>query len=324
MAETAARSRILITGGTGFVGPHLVRALRARFGGAPDVVAASVDAAAAPEGASPAMLDVTDRAAVEAAIARLKPTAVFHLAGATHVQTAAQDPFAAWTVNLQGTLNLIEAVMKAAPEASFIHVSTGEVYGLSANRFDRLDEDAPMQPSNQYAASKAAADLAVGEAALRGLKAVRFRPFNHTGPGQSPAFVAPGLASQIAQAEHEGRPAVLRVGLTDRARDFLDVRDVVEAYVLALARIAELPAGVAMNLASGRARTIGSLIEGLTALARQPVSIEQEASRVRTNDVETITGAADRARSLLGWTPRIAFEQTLADLLQDCRERAAA
>lgn len=323
MSEAPAPSRILITGGAGFVGPHLIRALRTRWGDAPELIAASLGGEAAVEGAEALAFDVADGAAVEAAVQRLKPSALFHLAGATHVQDAARDPYRAWRVNLQGTLNLADAVMRHAPDAPFIHISSGEVYGLSSNRFARLDEDAPFQPSNQYAASKAAADLAIGEASLRGLRAVRFRPFNHTGPGQSPSFVAPGIAAQIARAEQAGRPAVVKVGATDRARDFLDVRDVVRAYVLGLERI-EAVQGAALNLASGQPRTIESVLQGLAALSKQPVSIEREAARMRPNDVLSVAGDAGRARTLLGWAPQIPFEQTLADLLQDCRTRAAA
>jgi GDP-4-dehydro-6-deoxy-D-mannose reductase len=316
-ADDGAARRILITGGAGFVGPHLVRALARRFEGV-EIHAASLEGAPV-AGASPLALDVTDAAGLAAAFAAVRPTAVFHLAGATHVQGSARDPDWAWTVNLHGTLRVAEAALAAG--AALVHVSTGEVYGLSANAGQALDEDAVLRPANHYAVTKAAADLAVGEMALRGLKAVRFRPFNHTGPGQSPGFVVPHIAAQIARAEAGLGPAVVRIGRTDRARDFLDVRDVAEAYALGLSRIDALEPGVAINLASGRPLTVQWAMDRLLAAARVPMTVEQDAGALRPNDVAEVRGDAGRARTLLGWAPEFAFEDTVDAVLEDWRER---
>jgi GDP-4-dehydro-6-deoxy-D-mannose reductase len=316
MPEPTAH-RILITGGAGFVGPHLVRALARRFKGA-KIHAASLEGSAV-EGAEALAFDITDPGALAAAFADIRPTAVFHLAGATHVQGSAREPDWAWTVNLHGTLKVAEAAMQAG--AALIHVSTGEIYGLSANLGRALDEDAPLRPANHYAVTKTAADLAVGEMALRGLRAIRFRPFNHTGPGQSPSFVVPHIAAQIARAEvGKGRP-VVRIGRTDRARDFLDVRDVVEAYAIGLARIDALEPGVAINLASGRALTVQWTLDRMLAAARIPMTVEQDAGALRPNDVAEVRGDAARARLLLDWAPTYAFEDTVDAVLEDWRRK---
>jgi GDP-4-dehydro-6-deoxy-D-mannose reductase len=315
--DDGAARRILITGGAGFVGPHLVRALAGRFRGA-EIHAASLEGAPV-AGASPLKLDITDAAGLAAAFAAVRPTAVFHLAGATHVQGSARDPDGAWTVNLHGTLRVAEATLAAG--AALIHISTGEVYGLSANAGHALDEDAVLRPANQYAATKAAADLAVGEMALRGLRAVRFRPFNHTGPGQGPSFVVPHIAAQIARAEAGLGPAVVKIGRTDRARDFLDVRDVAQAYALGLERIDALEPGVAINLASGRPLTVQWAMDRMLAAARTPMAVEQDAGALRPNDVAEVRGDAARARALLGWAPAYAFEDTVDAVLEDWRDR---
>ena len=144
---------------------------------------------------------------------------------------ASRDPDTAWWANVDGTRALAAALMRHAPECRLLHVSSGEVYGLSFNGGAPLDEGAPLRPANPYAAAKAAADLALGEMALRGLRVVRLRPLNHVGPGQSPRFAVAAFARQIARIEAGAQPPVVRTGALDRARDFLDVRDVCDAYV---------------------------------------------------------------------------------------------
>ena len=318
-----AHSRILITGGTGFVGAWLVEGLRARFGGATDIFVAAPTVEAV-SNAEMVRLDLLARDNVEEVVRRLQPTACIHLAGVTHVVGSAKAPGTTWGVNLRGTMQLAESLMDLAPACRLIHVSSGEVYGLTANRRERLDEDAPLNPANLYAVTKAAADLAIGEMALRGLRAIRFRPFNHTGPGQSPDFVVPGVAAQVARAEAAEAPAAIRIGATDRARDFMDVRDVCAAYVAAVERFDALPNGVAMNLASGHARTIQSVLDDLLALARRSIEVQVDETRIRPNDVVRICGDADLARRLLDWVPATPWRETLAEVLGYWRARTAA
>lgn len=321
MAEPIHR-RILVTGASGFVGSWLTPALKRRFGDACEVFGAGPNGKAAP-GTTPVHLDLLARDTVEAAVRQVRPTACVHLAGVTHVVGAAGAPTRAWEVNLRGTMFLAESLMADAPDCRLVHVSSSEVYGLSANRFERLDENCPLSPANVYAVTKSAADLAIGEMALRGLRAVRFRPFNHTGPGQPPDFVTPGVAAQLARAEAPGAEPRLRIGATDKARDFLDVRDVCEAYALAVERFDELPAGQIMNLASGHARTIQSILDDFLRLARRPMVVEVDQARIRPNDVARICGDARLAERLLGWKPATPWGQTVADMLAYWRDRVA-
>ena len=187
----------------------------------------------------------------------------------------------------------------------------------------RSTKSAPLAPADTYAATKAAADLAIGALAVQGLHAVRFRPFNHTGPGQSEDFVVAAFAAQLARIEAGQQPPVVRVGRLDPARDFLDVRDVVAAYVACLARPERLPPGTILNLASGHCRPIRAVLEDLIALAGLRPRIEEDAARLRPTEIPAARGSAAAAASLLGWQPSIPWERTLRDVLDYWRAEVA-
>jgi GDP-4-dehydro-6-deoxy-D-mannose reductase len=195
-----------------------------------------------------------------------------------------------------------------------------------------LAEDAPFRPANPYAASKAAADLALGEMALRGLRVIRLRPFNQVGAGQAPAFVLAAFARQVARIAAGLQPPLLRTGALDRWRDFLDVRDVARGYALALVRAGELAPGTAsalapgtaLNLASGTPRRVGDMLADLCALAGITPAIETDPDRLRPTDVVSTSGDAAAARAALGWAPAIPWEATLASILADWQDRLRA
>lgn len=322
-ADHTGPHRVLVTGAGGFVGHHLVPALAAVLPAGSTVFAGLRGADAAPAGTVALPFDVTDAAGARAALREARPTCVVHLAAVAAVQEARADPGRTWRVNLDGTRNLAEATLAEVPAARFLFVSTSEVYGGTFKRGRApLDEGALLDPANTYAASKAAADLAVGQMARDGLKAVRMRPFNHTGPGQSEAFVVPAFAAQVARIEAGRQAPTLRVGNLEALRDFLDVRDVAAAYAAAVTA-PELETGLILNLASGRPRPIRDALTTLTALARVPVAVEPDPERMRPNDTPFAVGDATRAKALLGWAPRIPWETTIADTLEFWRAAVA-
>jgi GDP-4-dehydro-6-deoxy-D-mannose reductase len=164
--------------------------------------------------------------------------------------------------------------------------------------------------------SKAAADLALGALAEEGLRCLRFRPFNHTGPNQSEDFVLPNFAMQIARIKSGKQPALMRVGNLEAERDFLDVRDVAAAYVLAIVKSDKIESGTVLNIASGIPRRIRDVLDEMIRMSGTSVAVESDRGRVRPNDVKRFVGDASRAHRLLGWAPKFSFDQTLGEILE--------
>ena len=315
-------TRVLVTGALGFVGPYLVEALRRSYENNIEIIATAKKAGQHAMLGPVRAIDVTDRAAVEDAIVGSNPTHVMHLAGIAAPTAVNADPDEAWRVHLQGTLNLARVILKRAPDCWLINVGSALVYGESAKAGRALDENALLAPLDEYSASKAAADLALGPLIRSGLKCIRLRPFNHTGPGQSEAFVVPAFAMQIARIEAQLAPSVIRVGNLDAQRDFLDVRDVANAYALVMKNLERLESGTVINIASGIPRRISDILASLIARSRVEISVEQDPMRQRPGDLLILLGDASRARRLLHWRPEYSFEDTLTALLNDCRARA--
>jgi GDP-4-dehydro-6-deoxy-D-mannose reductase len=227
-------------------------------------------------------------------------------------------------VNLDGTLNVVLALAEALPDCRLLYCSSAEVYGASFRTGRPLDESAPLDPVNPYGASKAAADLMIGQMTKQGLRAVRVRPFNHTGPGQNIEFVVPAFAAQIAQIERGEQPPVIYVGNLASRRDLLDVGDVVDAYCRIIARFDDLPAGCVMNLASGHAISIADILDKLVSMSPTKIKIVQDPTRMRPSDTPVVVGDAGLARRLLDWEPKMDISSTLAGVLDYYRGLARA
>jgi GDP-4-dehydro-6-deoxy-D-mannose reductase len=316
----AVPARILVTGASGFVGTHLLATLRAQHPGATLLAASHQGTVPGADETIP--FNLLDPASFPASLRAARPDAVVHLAAQAAVQDSFQDPQRTWRINVDGSRALAQALLDHLPGTLLVLASSAEVYGLTFQRGVPLDENAPMAPANPYAASKAAVDLALGEMALRGLRLVRLRPFNQVGPGQSAAFVVASFARQIARIEAGLQPPMLHVGALDRWRDFLDVRDVCAAYVAALERAKSLPPGIAINIASGVARRVGDVLDGLLRRTAAPIQVQTEEARLRPTDIERIAGDASLARDVLSWSPQAEWESTLDDILADWRARA--
>jgi GDP-4-dehydro-6-deoxy-D-mannose reductase len=304
----------LITGAAGFAGSHLLDLIAGKSG---DVVAWHRPGGSSPREVPPARweaVDMLSRAAVAKAIEHLRPSIVYHCAGAAHVGRAWQQIEATFAANVRATSHLLDALTQAGSPSRVLIPSSALVYESAVRP---LGEDDPLVPSGPYGLSKLAQEM-LGRHVNGPISVVVARAFNHFGPRQDPRFVASGFASRIADIEKGRREPAISVGNLDAERDLTDVRDTVRAYHL----IAEsgVP-GRAYNVCSGHAIAIRQLLEQLIARSGVNVEIQPDPSRHRPKDFPVILGDPARIRAELGWAPSIPLEQTLDDLLEYWRAR---
>jgi GDP-4-dehydro-6-deoxy-D-mannose reductase len=308
--------RALVTGASGFVGRYLVEALR-RDG-------IEVFACGGPHDAGEEYfrIDLADQQSLAAALDAARPTVIFHLAAQAFVPESLASPIATYEINAIGTARLAQAVRaydSAPPRIVF--ASSAEVYGVRDASDYPLHEDLDLRPANPYGASKAAAEaILLGEFRSFGTEVVISRAFNHIGPGQDERFVVASLAAQLARIA-AGGPPQLFVGNLNSARDFLDVRDVVEAYV-ALARDGDR--GEIYNICSGGAVTIRDVLRELIAIARVPVEVREDSTRMRSGEIPLSVGSSEKLRTRTAWTRRIPLIRSLREIYEaSCREVAS-
>jgi len=314
---------VLITGITGFAGSHLAE----RFVADGVVVhgiahedppyrhlAAVADRVRVHRG------DILDVAALRNAIAAARPDAVVHLAAQAVPTIAARDPVSAVRVNVLGTATLLTA-LDAHPAVRLVMASSADVYGAPDSQL--VDERAALRPANVYAATKVASEALVREFGDRRTVATTvLRPANQIGPRQHPGLAASAFAKQIAEAEAGVAEPVVKHGLLDARRDFLDVRDMATAYALAT-DLTDVGAAV-YNVGAGQAVSVAEILDTLLSLARIPVRAELDPDRVRSGVPAAFALDAARFRGRTGWTPSIDLGRSLADTLEYWREEIRA
>jgi GDP-4-dehydro-6-deoxy-D-mannose reductase len=298
--------RVLVTGSSGFVGRHLCRFLTA--------IGDDVVACPGPEG--PDSLDVTDREAVQNSIRRAQPEGIVHLAAMSSVAWSHANPAEAFLVNSLGTANVLQAVREVAPNARLLLVGSGEMYGRITEGHRAIEDDR-LQPVSPYAASKCAGEILGRQfASSYDLKVVCSRPFNHLGPGQSPHFVVPSFAQQIAEVKMGKRDPLIEVGDLTPVRDFLHVGDVIRGYRILLERGEQ---GAVYNVCSGEPLSIKDLLEQLFDIAGVRLEVRIDPTRLRPVEIPWLVG--DNSRLLAtGWhpeqTPTAALTEVFAEALR--------
>jgi GDP-4-dehydro-6-deoxy-D-mannose reductase len=310
--------RILITGVTGFVGPHLARFLLDKN----DVILFGTSLNKhdnVPEGITCLPMNLTDSASVYETIAKSRPDIIFHLAAQSSVAYSWEKPAYTLDVNVLGTIHLFEAVRQLHLNPIIQIACSSEQYGLVSPEDLPVTEQTSFHPLSPYAVSRLTVDLMSYQYFKSyGLKTIRTRAFNHTGPGQLDQFVCSRFAKKIAEIEKGLEPPMLRVGNLDAIRDFTDVRDVVRAYSLC---VEQGEPGEAYVIASGAGRTIANVLQMLLSLSTVTIQISTDPDLLRPSDVPVLYGDSQKCFQVTGWKPTITFEQTLSDLLNYWRKR---
>ena len=307
---------MLVTGASGFAGSHLIELLAGRA----ELVAWT---RSTPDGAQPIpakwqRVDLLDRDQVRQAIRDLRPTVMYHCAGAAHVARSWRNTAETLARNVLTTHHLLDALRRVGSRSRVLIPGSATVYSPSTSP---IKETSPLAPASPYALSKLAQEqLALRAMREDGLDILATRSFNHTGPRQSPDFFAAGVARQIALIEQGLVDPVIKVGNLDAERDLIDVRDTVRAYELL---VEKGEPGTVYNVASGRARPMRVVLQGLVQRSQLPVRIETDAARLRPRDIPVLVGDSTRLRTTTGWSPQISFDRMLDDLLSYWRTVAA-
>ena len=306
--------RILITGGTGFVGSYLVPFLKSR--GEQVTVLSAGNATFQEGGVEYCKADIRNSDDVGAIVRAVNPNGIFHLAGVSSIAESWTNPRLAFDVNVAGTFNLFESAMRLPCPPRILNVSTGQVYAQSDAA---LEETAPLGPDNPYAATKAMAELlAVQYRQSTSGGIITARAFNHTGPGQLPSFALPSFAKQLAEMESGIIPPVLKVGNIKVKRDFTDVRDVVVAYCQLLEKAKN---GGIYNVCSGHAVLLVDVLKELQTHCSVKVELEVDPARVRSNDIPQVLGDPSKIQRETGWRSQVPLKTTLRELLAYWRRK---
>lgn len=314
-------ARVLITGGTGFAGSHLIEALLAQ---GYDDVHTTTYGKVLPEVKSLLprakfhKLDLTNASATADLIKKLQPEHIYHLAAVAAVGNSFENAGKVFQNNINLQLNLLNAVRQHAPNARVLIVGSAEEYGFSEPDEIPINEDHPLRPVNPYAVSKVTQDLlgySFGQSF--DLQILRVRPFNHIGERQSKDFVVPAFVSQIVAIE-QGHQQVLKVGNLESVRDFTDVKDMVRGYITVMEQAEPLEV---YNLGSGQGIKMKALLKQLQDLAKVEVPVEPDPERMRPSDVPEMVANINKIAGL-DWEPTIPLEQTLERIFAWHRQRS--
>ena len=311
--------KILVTGGTGFAGSHLIEGLLAK--GYSDVYSTCFSQ---PDGGMLdheryLKVDLTDATATKQILRDLQPDWIFHLASFAYVGKSFEHANELFANNIGLQLSILEAVRTEVPHARVLTIGSAEEYGIVDPTLERIDERCELKPVNPYAITKVTQDLLAGSYFLSyGLDIVRARPFNHIGIRQTGDFAIPSFAQQIVAIER-GEQETLHVGNLEGIRDFSDVKDMVAAYILLMERGVK---GEIYNIGSGVGRKMSDVVSSLCSFSTAKIQLEQDSKRLRPLDVPRLV--ADNGKIVaLGWQPTQSIDAALKAIVEEWRARSS-
>ena len=306
--------RALITGSEGFVGRYLRRELEdARY---------EVTGLDRVDALDTIRADLLDGESIREVVAGIRPEVIIHLAGQADVGKSWKDPRTTMELNVNAAINLMEALRECGmTDTRMVMVGSSDQYGRLGAAGARVSEETEMKPGSPYAVSKRAQEE-MGRLYVKayGMNICMTRSFNHGGAGQRTGFMIPDFASGIARIE-QGKAQDLPVGNLTARRDFTHVKDIVRAYRL----IAEKGRkGEAYNVGSGTTWSAQEILDRLCRMAKCPIPVRQDPSRMRPSDTPVICCDHSKLTGDTGWEPEIPLESILTDTLEYYRKLEAA
>ena len=322
MKKKNGKKKALITGIAGFVGSHMAELLLdrgfevfgiARWRSSRECISDIEDKVSLLEA------DLLDSHSLDTIMLAVKPDYIFHLAAQSYVHASWTSPTVTLEINVVGSANLFEAVRKTQIDPAIQIACSSEEYGKVEPDEVPIKETNPLRPLSPYAVSKVAMDyLGYQYNQSYGLRIVRTRGFNHTGPRRGDVFAESTFARQIALIEKGKQEPVVLVGNLDTQRDYTDVRDMVSGYLLAAERGEP---GDVYNICSGKAWKIKDVLDLLISFSKVKVEVREDPQRMRPSDVPILLGDNSKFVKKTGWEPKIPFEKTMKDLLDYWREK---
>ncbi len=315
-----AHHTVLVTGGTGFAGSHLVEALLAHgyrnihvtsFSGKGDFVSSLLPPSNIHK------VDLTSAQETNDLVLKLLPTHIYHLAAYAIVGTSFEYAQKILDHNLRLQLNLLEAVKELTPTARVLVVGSAMEYDFQHKTQQKITEEQQLGPVSPYAVSKVMQDLlGLSYAYSYQLDVVRCRPFNHIGERQTTDFAIPSFAQQIVAIER-GKQHEIRVGNLSAVRDFTDVKDVANAYIVLMEKGKKTEV---YNIGSGKGYAMREVLDMLCAMSQTKIKVVVDQSKVRPLDVPSVIADSSKIKEL-GWQPDIPLSESLQRIVNEWRQK---
>lgn len=259
-------------------------------------------------------LNILEPETLLAFLKEIRPDYIFHLAAQSSVALSWKNPGLTVDVNIKGMLHVLDAVRELDYKPRLLLIGSGEEYGHVRAEEVPIKEDTIVRPGNIYAATKACQSM-IGSiyAEAYHMDIMSVRAFNHIGPNQAPIFVVSDFCKQVADIEKGLQEPVIRVGNLSAKRDFTDVRDVVEAYVLLMEHGKP---GEVYNVGSGNALEIQYILDEILKQTASEIKVEVDSGKLRPVDIPVIEADISKLIACTGWKPKIGLKQTLTDTLE--------
>ena len=263
--------------------------------------------------------DLMDTISIRRVLREVKPDYIFHLAAQAFVRSSWDDPIYTMRCNVEGQMNLFNALVDLNMNPVIQIAGSSEEYGAVEPDDIPIKETCPLRPLSPYAVSKVTQDL-MGYQYWKsyGLNVIRTRAFNHSGKRRGKIYATSTFANQIAMIEKGKQPPVIKHGNLDAIRDLTDVRDTVRGYYML---VQKGKPGAVYNICSGNDWTMQKVLNYLVSLSNVKVKMEIDLERLRPSDLPVLIGDNSKIVNAIGWSPTISMETMLGDLLEYWRER---